>query len=410
MIKVLFAFAVLLSFVGAAYPAAVVALPRPTLQSDPFVGDFENLDVKFAIRSSGDEKYEGTVTRDGQSDPFTAEKRGSTLYGKLHIQGSEYLFTATVSGGTLTVKSDGITHTLKRKGRAPSNPLTKQPSEKSEKNVAGWKLFKHPLGLSFGYPGDWELKKLEEGVYQLFPPGADRTNEVILIVGIPTEGITDPKDPRVLMGSDEFIASNISPLLKRKGGAEPGKDAHGRGVVMVYEGPGATGAPIQAKLHTTILKAYSVSMLALMKPEKIAERQADLTKIFATFRAGKAEIDPRLVGQWAYMTETIIDSASSGGRRPGDASLVGNHQRTAVLQSDGSMSLRTVSQSFASGSGVFIESKSDNTEKGGWAASEGKLILVWADGTASEYKFQLVDGGDRLILEGEGRRVEWKRG
>src|SRR5687767_11951541 len=100
MIKVLFAFAVLLSCVGAAYPAAVVAIPRPPLQSDPFVGDFENLDVKFAIRSAGSEKYEGSVTRDGKSDPFTAEKRGSTLYGKLHIQGSEYLFTATVSGGT----------------------------------------------------------------------------------------------------------------------------------------------------------------------------------------------------------------------------------------------------------------------------------------------------------------------
>ncbi len=391
--------------------------PSPIAQAeDPFVGTFEGEAYKLTIRPNPKTPdYAGALVLDGQSIDFKARKVGDVLKGKLEIQGGSFYFTISIAGDTLTVISDGETYTLKRVGaKTAANPFAAKKKEgeegAKEKTGAGWKLFRHPLGLSFGYPADWTMKPLEGGIFQLFPFGKESASEAVLIAGLPAEGITDPKDPRIVMGSDELIATQISPLLQRKGGAQPAKDAAGRGIMLTYEGPGADGGKVEARLFTTILKTFSVGMLTLMKPDRLKELEPTLVKIFATFRAGKVEIDSRLVGQWSYVSETIIDSSSSGGRRPGDASLVGNHQRTAALNADGSMALRTQSHSIASGAGVFVENKSDNTEKGNWAASEGKLVLVWDDGTGGEYKYRLENGGATLILEGEGRRVEWRRG
>jgi hypothetical protein len=391
------------------WAASLIALSALSRAADPFLGTFENDEGKIVVRSAGEGLYEGEVTLEGYTFKFTGQRRGETLHGKLKVEEAEFAFTATVSGDTLTISSDGETHVLKRKGgpAGAENPWAK--AKEGAKAKAGWKIYRHPLGLSFGYPADWTLKPLDEGILQLVPAGAAE-GEVILVAGVPAEGITDPKDPRVTAGTDQLIATEVSPMLKRKGGAQPAKDAHGRGITLLYEGPGASGGTIQARIYTTILKEYSVGMLALMTPDKLKAREADLAKVFATFRAGQTEIDQRLVGQWTFMSETVLDAQSAGGRKPGDASLVGNHQRTATLNADGSLTLRTVSHSIASGAGVFLENKSDETERGSWAAGEGKLILVWEDGSGGEYRYQLVDGGARLIIEGEGRRVEWQRG
>jgi len=394
--------------------AALAVGPAFAGYADPFLGEFRGEDYSLKIAAGSNEgTYACTLMLEGQSIDFTAKKVGSLLRGEVKLGEGAFPFEISVSGDTLTVTSGGEKHELKRVGSISANPFSakKKEAEGDAKDKAGvgWKLFRHPLGLSFGYPADWTLKPLEGGVYQLLPEGKASASEAILIAGLPAEGITDPKDPRIVMGSDELIASQVSPLFKRRGGPQPAKDAAGQGILLSYEGPGADGGKVEVRLFSTILKTYSVGMMALTKPDRLKELEPTLTKIFATFRAGKVEIDNRLVGQWSYVSETIIDSSSSGGRRPGDASLVGNHQRTAQLNADGSMALRTQSHSIASGAGVFVENKSDNTEKGNWAASEGKLVLVWDDGTGGEYKYRLENGGATLILEGEGRRVEWRR-
>lgn len=393
----------------------LVLLGVGAAQVDPWVGTFKNDDITVTLRREG-AGYAGTVRIGGADLPLTAQRDGAGLKGTFRVEEQSYPFTATLDGDVMVLDSEGTKHTLRRAATGRPNPLaggttaTKPTAGQAKTpSLDGWKTFKHPLGPFIRHPADWTAR-MEEEALLLLPPGQSQPNqsEVILVAGEDAQGVTDPRSPQVTQVLDAYITENLNPAFRRKGSPQPATAGNGKGVLHVYEAPGVDGKPFQCRVYTTILKNYAISLLALMPADRMTQREPLLVQMFSTLNMGAAEVDQALVGTWTKVSETIIDSASSGGRRPGDASLVGNTQTRVQLNGDGSALARVTSQTLASGSGVFVESNSDDRYDGTWAASGGRLIIVWSDGSSVEAAYRI--DGDRAILTMNGREIVYQRG
>ncbi|HZH98425.1 MAG TPA: hypothetical protein VEX38_05595 [Fimbriimonadaceae bacterium] len=413
--RILLALALVFS-IGVLVPEARagVLLQNPlTAKKDPFIGTFKGEDKVVEIKSASGGAYAIKATISGQSFDIKAKKVGDKLEGSFVFEGETFQFNATIENGDLVVTSDGERTVLTRVGGAAEaesaknqekpNPLTSKSNGKNP--YAGWKIIKHPVGVSMRYPGDWTIRQSEDG-YQLVPPGSNPDKEMYIVKGDSAEGLTDPMSQMFVAAIDQQVAVEGGGALKRKGAPKAARAGNGKGVLLVYEAQGPNGK-VELRGYLTILKAYGVGIVALGDPDLLAKRADTLEKMFGTLIIGESEVDKELVGRWTKFSETIINSQSSGGRRPGDASLVGNHNTSVALNPDGSFTMRVQSHSIAGGSGVFIENKSDDTYEGMWAASDGKLILMWKDGS-EEYTYRVE--GNRVILRGATKEIVYQRG
>lgn len=383
--------------------------------SDSYVGTFKNDELQLTLKAEG-AGYVGTLTREGKSYPISAQKEGSKLSGKLKVGEESYPFSLELRSGELLMTSDFGSHTLRR-ATTGTNPLSGGSSTTSKREdnapagrqaqMGDWKTIKHPTGLYVRYPGNWTAKQ-EEHLYQLIPNDA-AADEIIIVMGRPAEGITDPKDANLGLGIEAIVTEEISPNFRKKGGAQSATAGNGKGVLYTFEAPHASGnGTVECRVYATVLKTFAVGVVAVMPTDKMAKRAEILKQIFATMNAGEAEIDRNLVGAWSKTSENTIDAQSSGGRRAGDASLVGNKQSRFQLNADGTFICRESNYTIASGSGVFVESKSDNTYEGSWSAADGKLVIVWSDGSMEEYRYTVQ--GNQVVLRGMGKEIVYSRG
>jgi hypothetical protein len=412
--RIFLALALALS-IGSLAPSthAGTTLQNPlTAKRDPFIGTFKGEDKVVEIKTAAGGGYSIKATISGQSFDIKAKRVGEKLEGSFVFEGETFQFTAMIENGDLVVTSDGERTVLNRVGGAGEaepakdkpNPLTGGAKSDGKNPYAGWKVIKHPVGVSMRHPADWTVKQSEEG-YLLVPPGAVADKEMYVVLGDSAQGLTDPNSPMLLAAIDERVATEVSPMLKRQGGSKPVKAGNGKGVLLVYEAQGQNGK-VELRTYATILKDYVVGILAVGEADVIRKRADTLEKMFGTLIIGQSEIDRNLVGQWTKFSETVLDAQSAGGRRAGDASLVGNHNTSVALNPDGTFSMRVQSHSIAGGSGMFIENKSDDTYEGTWAAADGKLLLMWKDGS-EEYTYRIE--GNRIILRGATKEIVYQR-
>jgi hypothetical protein len=382
-----------------------VAIPIPSTAAAPELaraqdaaGTYEGdgIVLTFTKAAAG---YAGTVKVEGQSYPCTLTISDGKVKGSFTADGEAFGFTGTLEGDTMTVTSEGVTHALKKKSAGGVNPLAKKPGEPTG---GGWKILKHPAGLSIQYPNTWQIKQTDEA-YQLI---TEDQSEIILIGGVDAQGITNPSDPRLVAGADELVATQVSPALKRVGSASPAKDAAGKGVTLIYEGD-LNGQKTRVRMYTTILKGQALGVTMIGSVEKVKAREAILAKMFATLREFKPELDTRLVGNWHRFSESIIDAQSSGGRKAGDASSVSNRSVNAQLGGDGKLVYRVTGKGMASGAGQFVEYDINETSKGTWMASDGKFLIIWEDGSTDEYTYTLSANG--LVLRGGGKEIVYRK-
>lgn len=378
--------------------------PAMRQQVDAYVGTFKGDGIVLTLRAAAD-GYEGSVVVEGQTLPVKAKKSGSGLQGTFTVQGESFSFAGRLEGETLVIESDGDTYRLvKEKSSEPVGNPSNNPLKKGRTNFSEWKVFKHPLGVSFRHPGNWTVGKADEAIYRLSPPDAG-ADEVILATGSESFGIKDANDPKLATGTDAIVAEQIGPQFKRVGKPEAIPAASTPGITLLYEGQGGAGT-VQIRVYSTVLKDMIVSFVGIGPPAKLKSREDTLRKMFGTLVRGESEIDQRLVGTWTKSSERTLDAQSSGGRRAGDASLVSNANVTVTMGADGTLSYRSQSHSIASGSGVFVENKSDDTYSASWVASEGRLIVMWGDGSEEfDYRFE----GDQVVLSGAGKEIVFRR-
>lgn len=384
-------------------PAAAQEATRPA-----FGGVYTGDGIRLELKPADGGALEGTLTVEGEAYPVTARAEGAQFVGSFTAAGERFQFRGTLAGDVLTVMSDGETYRLTRMAAKPSNPLAKAKAGADDawKDTTvgnGWKLLKHPLGLQIQYPPDWKLQELEEG-YRL---DTGDMEEVVLVGGFPAQGIQDPKDPRVAAAADQLVAAQLGGLFQRQGAPSPAKDGSGRGITLLYTGE-VQGRKFEARMWITVLKDSLLGVTGLMPAPKLAQRRPTLEKVFASLKEFRVELDRRLTGTWRKFSETVLDAQSPGGRRAGDASLTSNRNIAATLGEDGRVTFRVTGKGIATGAGQALEYDIDDTHRGAWSATDGKLLLLWEDGTTDEYTYAL--SGPRLLLRGNGREYVYQKG
>ncbi len=287
----------------------------------------------------------------------------------------------------------------------------------SEKAPAGrqGQTFRHPIGFSFWHPSGWSVEDRTDAL-RLLPPdpggtAADPT-EVYLIVAesVAGTGIREPEDPRVAAHFDEQVRA-LAPFLRREGKAEPAEMARGRGAVLDWRGKNPRGDAIRARAFVAVLEDHGVALVALGVEERVAARDADLRRMFATFGFGEGDRDATLVGAWDIVSTYALRNDSPYETAATRASSVSETQSRLVIRADGTFTRTDVSQTIVMGAGVSLESGPEKkVRQGKWNAGNGTLYLRWGDDWWMVYRYRLQreGAGVRLLLEVEGRGETWQ--
>lgn len=275
-----------------------------------------------------------------------------------------------------------------------------------------WKSYIHPTGLGMKYPADWSMQ-VTDGVTLLTPPDQARDatgpQEIYVVTGEGAEGVTDINDPRVVPYVEQQMMQ-LAPFLQRIGEAKPVRVATAPGVVLTWEGTNPYGKRVRAKVHSTILKGFAVSLIALGETDRIAKREAVLEKIFASFGAGAGKRDPAIIGQWKFW----------GYKASADGKFGTETTRYMLLRSDGTCSWSSKGES----SGIFsgrnqlgeqtwaggVAGTNQDADQGTWSAGDGQLFILWGDGSVGSWDYTVsgVPGARKLLLKGnKSQPDEW---
>jgi hypothetical protein len=270
------------------------------------------------------------------------------------------------------------------------------------------KTYRHVLGFTFWYPDGWTVKQHEEFLH-LIPPEqakvAGGPAEVYAIVGdnAAAEGIQRADDPRVLQFLDQQIAS-VSRFVTRQGQPKQVDMARGKGVELVWSGKNTEHKAIEARAFVTMLKGWGIALIGVGFQEKMAARDADLRRMFASFGVGESQRDPALVGHWVYEKHYFAGTFSS------------TTVRHLILLPDGrfSESARLLaSMEHLDGGGdptgtTNMDTGGDPGQRGHWAAANKMLYLLWDDGSQAEYRYFIrVDGNSRhMTLTPPGGKLQ----
>jgi len=102
--------------------SALVALALPALAAD-YTGTFQGDQLAVTLRAS-EGRYSGTIQMGDRKLPCTGRETDSQLKGTFESEGTQFPFTATLQGDTLTLQSGGTVYTLKKQ-TAAVNPLAR---------------------------------------------------------------------------------------------------------------------------------------------------------------------------------------------------------------------------------------------------------------------------------------------
>ncbi|HEY5912893.1 MAG TPA: hypothetical protein VJA21_20060 [Verrucomicrobiae bacterium] len=394
-----------------------------------FAGRFKNdeLAVDFLADAGA---YTGTVKLGDRTFPLSATEKSGALEGTFASGDSKFAFKATLDEDNLTFTTDGTAYKLTRQnvGRNPlarpatANPDgTKIPVPGSRTNEpsggpasgAAWKTYRHATGLTMSYPADWQLKEHPQ-MLQLVPSdaasNADGPTEAYLAFAEAAEDIRSAEDPRVVQFLDGQLGQ-LMPFLKRTGEVEKIRAGAAPGVLATWEGTNPKGMTVRAHAFATVLKGYGVALVGLGDQTRIAAREKTLRGIFASFAAGEGQRDPQLIGTWKYWH---YSTSGLGG-------FSTEITRFLMLRADGTC--RWSSQSESGGSARGTDSLGNQTwsagvagvsggaDQGTWSAGNGKLYIMWRNGSLSEWNYSVAGepGARRLMLKGGGQQQadEW---
>jgi hypothetical protein len=300
---------------------------------------------------------------------------------------------------------------LGQRRRAGPGPATPQKEEgvPVRTNRKG-KVYRHPVGFSFWYPATWSIKE-QESFLQLIPADAGKTPEgptelfFVAAEDVSQDGITEPTDPRVV----EYLGGQVrslSPFVQQVGGAEPVKMSAGKGVMFRWAGKTPRGDAIDARAFVSLLRNHAAVLLAVGFKERIQAREADMGRMFASFGFGEGQRDPALVGRWTLVGVTSITNQSPFETAWSRARLASETKSTLVFAPDGRWERNDKNHMIVGAGGVWLEDKSENTQRGRWNAGDGRLCMVWEDSSWDDFRYQVRRTAQGVQL----RTLRGKRG
>ncbi len=296
----------------------------------------------------------------------------------------------------------------------PSAQASQIPAAGVSPKVGG-QTYRHVMGFTFWYPGDWTLREHEE-MLQLIPPNPSTTadgqpTEIYAVIGDTLEpGMTRPDDPRVVQFMDQAVAQ-LSPTLKRTTPPTLVPMTAGQGTVMNWEGNSSRGDAISARAYVSLTNDYGVALVALCFKDRLQAREKELQRIFASFAFGQGQRDMQLAGTWSFLTTQSMTNWSPFETSYSRAQMASDHTATLIIQPDGTWSRTDKTQMLAGAGGVWLESNDTQQSNGQWYAGNGTLQLIWEDKSWQEYKYEIRQSaqGTRLLLTNEGKGELWER-
>ena len=109
--------------------------------------------------------------------------------------------------------------------------------------AGNWKTYKHPVGLSLRYPGDWTLQEAP-GFIQLISPEVPKkragTAELYMVSAEQAGRISSLEDPRLIRALESSM-TQIFPYLQRVGGMERIKAGNVSGIIADTRGDQPAG-------------------------------------------------------------------------------------------------------------------------------------------------------------------------
>lgn len=431
-----------------ATPNTPATPPTQSAVSTDFVGIFKDetliVDSKNVPGQAG--IYNGTIKMGAQTFKFNAQLDEGALRGEFESPDGKFPFEARLNGRAMTFSTGGTNYQLTKQGgnplakpnnplakpNAPANPLTKPatpaanpisntpnlapktanatlPGKSADNNA--WKIYKHATGLSVRYPPNWKLQETN-GVGILSPPdvisNAQGPTEVYLILANGAEGIQDVNDARVAAQAEGALLQ-LAPFLQRVGQPQNMMAGTNPGLLLSWEGTNPLGLNVRANIMMTILKGYGIALVALGDKNKIAARDGILKDIFASLAAGAGERDANLVGRWSFWSYKSSADGKFGTETKRRFQFLADG--TCYWQSSGESSGNFQgrdslgNQTFVGG----VAGQSTNGDKGQWTAGNGKLYVLWDDGTTGTWDYEVrQNNGKKLLLKGnQNQPDEW---
>jgi hypothetical protein len=263
------------------------------------------------------------------------------------------------------------------------------------------------------YPPDWEARNLGQAL-QLVPPNATSTEkgptEAYFVTGEGAAGITSAEDPQVLLYLETQMAQ-FAPFLRRAGDVEKIRAGAAPGILVKWQGTNPDGLKLQAQALATIMKGFGIAILALGETKQIELREKTLRGIFASFAAGEGQKDPQLVGAWKYWS---YKGSATGNYSTEQTRFMTLAADGACAWSSNSESIATVKGRDSQGNETFyggVAGNKGDADRGTWSAGDGKLYVMWQDGTLGEWTYQVqgVRGNRKLLLlsGNQSKPEEW---
>jgi hypothetical protein len=343
------------------------ALRVPGMASSAsFAGTYTGERMSVTLSSVGG-GYSGTIQLGDQEYPLTARDMNGQLEGKFESQGTQFDFTASLTGTTLTLVSGGTTYTLRKRGANPLatpqslNPLAQRASQPPSRQTAPATSGEFPA-LQVG-PMQVVLvgQLLVASGKELQVKGRDGQTATIELSQ--SAVFHDASQPPTVTAAPSQIKQGDTLIIAVDGA----KKTH---ILFLPEGS-QTSAAWGGLLHMGPLSTTATVARGTERGETAA----------ASAPAGDAEHPSAMVGRWHNWMYYSSGYSSSG-------SFSRDVNRYMQLTADGKYSFSQNSESAFSGSGR--DSLGNETWRAG-AAGQNKSSVIYGrwgvkDGFYCEYK------------------------
>jgi hypothetical protein len=381
----------------------------PESRAQDVAGTYSGSNIKLELKSTGGEKYSGTIHFAGQQFPATVSSTANGLAGTFRSQGQEFQFVLVPSATGYTLITDGTEYPLTR--QAVANPLAAskaagaspeqaastaapQDSRAEQKSVGApqkdplaYKVRQLPGGTVAEFE-NWQYQNVPAGENMLivdgFPQGHQK--DFLLRTAVATPNSQDLANlftvgPQLT----QQLLSTISPTFQRVGEQKKTKVGGDDAMIEEYQG-NINGASYHVRVLYVRREDVGMAVLGIGTDAGFKDygRAIEIVAQSITFK--QSPLEPELIGTWTFEASNRVE-----GVRASDS---------VTISSSRSLSIMPNSTFTDSNSGVTTGPGLTGLAEGG---SRGKLIkrgnaltFHYDDGHTWSPTYEVGGGGLKL--------------
>lgn len=261
--------------------------------------------------------------------------------------------------------------------------------------------YRHPSGVAFTYPDDWQVRELEESL--LLIPTAQEGGSSTPANGLPDRFIwvgaeavpsDTPIDHPDIAGYFDGAVASVYPQANRSEGVSHGGllDDSGR---LNYNVANDRQVKVRFRLENG---------LALFMAHSVSTGQEIEDSVFETaFESYRARLrqDAALIGSW-YRSESAMTDVTYDGNNGGSSYVSAASQHQYAFRSNNrfeyASGAQVYSQSSSAGATGSASSSGDNPIDGGTYAADGTtLSLAWDEGDSVECPYSIFRNHSNVL-------------